>query len=61
MIYLAIFYKKNPLKVKVIYEIQPNVLLKEAERQIDRSSNIISHVGFSEDWAKLNGKVIYQG
>ena len=61
MIYLAIFYKKNPLKVKVIYEIQPNVLLEETEHQLDRSSNVISHVGFSEDWAELNGKVIYQG
>ena len=59
-IYLAIFYKKNPLKVKTIYEIQPKVLLKEAEKQLDRSSNIISHVGFSENWAKKNGKIIYQ-
>ena len=60
MIYLAIFYKKNPLKIKIIYEIQPSVLLKETERQLDRSSNEISHVGFSEDWAKLNSKIVYQ-
>lgn len=59
-IYLAIFYKKNPLKLKVIYEIQPNVLLKETERQLDKSSNEISHVGFSEDWTKQNSKVVYQ-
>ena len=59
-IYLAIFYKKNPLKVKVIYEIKPKVLLKEAEKQLDRSSNVISHVGFSENWAKLNSKIVYQ-
>lgn len=60
MIYLAIFYKKNPLKIKIIYEIQPSVLLKEAERQLNRSSNKISHVGFSENWAKLNSKIAYQ-
>jgi len=60
MIYLAIFYKKNPLKIKIIYEIQPSILLKETERQLDRSSNVISHVGFSEDWAKSNSEVIYQ-
>ena len=58
-IYFAIFYKNNPLTVKVIYEIEPNVLLEEAERQLDSSSNIISHVGFSEDWARRNGKVVY--
>lgn len=59
-IYLAIFCKKNSLKVKIIYEIKPKLLLKEAEKQLDRSSNVISHVGFSENWAKENGKVIYQ-
>lgn len=59
-IYLAIFYKKKPLKVKIIYEIEPKILLKEAGKQLDRSSNVISHVGFSEDWAKQNSKIIYQ-
>lgn len=59
-IYLAIFYKKNPLKVKVIYEIKPKVLLRETKEQLDRSSNVISHVGFSENWAKQNGKIIYR-
>lgn len=59
-IYLAIFYKKNPLKIKVIYKIEPEVLLRETERQLDRSSNDISHVGFSENWAQLNGRVVFQ-
>jgi len=47
-IYLAVFYKEIPLKIKVIYEIEPEILSNEAERQLDRSSNNISHVGFSE-------------
>lgn len=59
-IYLAIFYKVNPLKVKIIYEIKPNVLLKEAENQLNRSGNAISHIGFSENWTKQNGKIVYQ-
>lgn len=59
-IYLAIFYKKKPLTVKVIYEIQPAVLLQETERQLDRSSNEISHVGFSEDWARTHGSIVYK-
>ncbi len=58
-IYLAIFYKKKPLTVKIIYEIQPAVLLQETDRQLNRSSNQISHVGFSEDWARTHGKVVY--
>ena len=60
MIYFAIFYKENPLKIKIIYEITPDVLLKETERQLDRSSNAISHVGFSENWANQNSKIIYE-
>lgn len=60
MIYLAIFYKKDPLKIKIIYEIQPSVLLEETECQLDRSSNEISHVGFSEEWARSHGKAVYQ-
>lgn len=58
-IYFAIFYKDNPLKIKVIYEIEPNVLVEETERQLDRSSNSISHVGFNENWAKENAKIVY--
>jgi hypothetical protein len=34
-------------------------LLAETERQLDRSSNAISHVGFNENWAKKNGKIVY--
>ncbi len=51
MIYLAVFYK-DTLKVKFIYEIKTEVLLEETERQLDRSRNAISHVGFSERWAE---------
>lgn len=58
-IYFAIFYKKNPLVIKIIYEIEPSILLKETERQLDRSRNAISHVGFSEEWARENSKSIY--
>ena len=61
MIYLAIFYKDDPLTAKNIYEITPQVLSKETERQLDRSSNAISHVGFSEEWAKESGKLVYHG
>ena len=58
-IYLAVFYKNAPLKAKVIYEIEPIVLENETVRQLERSRNIISHVGFSGNWAKQNRKVVY--
>lgn len=60
MIYFAIFFKDNPLTVKVIYEIEPETMVAETERQLDRSSNAISHVGFTEGWAKENARVVYQ-
>ncbi|GHT26649.1 hypothetical protein FACS18942_04490 [Planctomycetales bacterium] len=59
-IYFAVFYEAEQTKCKVIYEIEPEVLLAETERQLDRSSNAISHVGFTENWAKENGKIVYQ-
>lgn len=59
-IYFAVFYRANQIRVKRIYEIEPDVLLKETVRQLDRSRNAISHVGFSEDWARQNGKLVYQ-
>lgn len=59
-IYLAVFFKKDPLKVKVIYELEPDTVLIETELKLDRSSNKISHVGFSETWAKAHGRVVYE-
>jgi hypothetical protein len=59
MIFFAVFYELEQTKVKVIYEIEPAILLEEAERQLDRSRNAISHLGFSEPWARRNGKAIY--
>jgi hypothetical protein len=59
-VYFAVFYEANQMKCKVIYEIEPQVVIEETERQLDRSRNAISHVGFSEDWASHNGRVVYQ-
>jgi len=59
-IYFAIFYKDNSLKIKVIYEIDPKVLVAEAEKQLNRSKNAISHIGINENWASEKGKLVYQ-
>jgi len=59
-VYFAVFYKANQTKCKVIYELEPNVVVEEAKRKLDRSGNVISHFGFSEDWARRNGRVVYQ-
>ena len=59
-VYLAIFYESNQTKIKVIYELSPNVVVTETERQLDRSRNAISHVGFTENWARQNGTVVHE-
>ena len=59
-IYFAVFYASDQMKCKVIYKLQPEIVVKEAKRQLDASRNAISHVGFSEDWARNNGRVVYQ-
>lgn len=60
MVYFAVFYEANQTKCKVIYAIDPNIARQEAERQLDASRNDISHVGYSENWAKKHGTIVYQ-
>ena len=59
-VYLAVFYAANQTKCKVIYELEPDDVLKETERQLDRSRNVISHVGFPEKWGRQHGRIVYQ-
>ena len=59
-IYFAVFYADNQARCKVIYELEPEVVLVETNQQLDRSRNDISHVGFSVRWAHSNGKVVYE-
>lgn len=59
-IFFGVFFEDDQTRAKVIYEIDPPVLVKETERQLDASRNAISHVGFSEMWVRRNGKVVYQ-
>jgi hypothetical protein len=56
----AVFYETEQTRCKVIYEIIPDILLAEAERQLDRSSNDISHIGFTETWAREHGTIVYR-
>jgi hypothetical protein len=58
-IYCAIFEKQNPLTVSRIYEVEPEVLLKETERQLNESTNDISHISFSTKWVIENGEKVY--
>lgn len=59
-VYFAVFFASNQTKCKVIYELDSEVVLRETVRQLDRSRNAISHVGFSQDWASRNGRVVYE-
>ena len=58
-IYCGVFDEESPLDVLVIYEVAVDVMLREAERQLDASRNEISHVGFTIKWAEQNGRVVY--
>ena len=58
-VFLAVFHKEDQLRCKSIYELDPNVMLLDAERQLDRSRNEISHVAFPESWAKDHGRLVY--
>ncbi|MCY4402454.1 MAG: hypothetical protein OXD54_07755 [Candidatus Poribacteria bacterium] len=58
-IFMIVFYASNQTKVKVIIELDPEIIASETERQLDRSQNAISHVGFSEKWARENGEIVY--
>lgn len=60
MVYFAVFYADNQTRCKVIYELDPEVVLAEAERKLDRSRNDISHIGFSTKWASQKGRVAYE-
>lgn len=59
-LYFAVFFKADQTKVKVIYELEPRVVLDETKRRLDRSKNAISHVGFTEKWARANGIIVYE-
>lgn len=59
-IYLAVFYKEDQTRVKIIHELEPGVVAKEARRQLNRSINAISHISFSETWARQNGTVVHE-
>jgi hypothetical protein len=58
-IYCAVFDEESPLDVITIYEVSVDVMLREAERQLDASRNDISHVGFTIKWAQQHGKVVH--
>lgn len=49
-----------PLDILRIYEVEPNVIKTEADRQLNNSTNKISHVSFNENFAKTHGKLIWE-
>ncbi len=59
-LYCAVFEEDNPLTVSIIYQLPIAVVLQEVERQLDASSNNISHVGLTIKWCERNGAVVYR-
>lgn len=60
-IFLAIFYASNQIKVKTIYELEPDVVEHEAIRQMNVSELEKPHVNLYESWARMHGRVVYGG
>jgi len=58
-IYCITFSDEVPLTVIDIYEIDPDVFLKEALRQLEVSKNVISHVGVVKKWVTEHGTLVY--
>lgn len=58
--FCVVFKKESPLDIKVIYKLGTGDVLAETERQLNVSTNAISHVGFTIKWAAENGEVVYQ-
>lgn len=59
-VFCAVFDAERPLTVRLIYKVAVDVVLLEAERQLDASRNDISHVGFTIKWCERNGEVVYK-
>ncbi len=59
-VFCAVFAQEHPLSVLMIHEVPVHVLLREAERQLDASRNVISHVAFAVKWVQANGTAVYE-
>jgi len=59
--YLA-FTSENtskPLDILRIYQVSTEEIEKETLRQLSKSRNDISHIGFDEEFARFHGKLIF--
>lgn len=57
-IYCVVLFKEKPLRVRAIFELEPDIAIAEIERQLDKSSNDISHTSFSISWTQSNATEI---
>lgn len=49
----------KPLDILRIYRVSPESIAEEMERQLSKSTNIISHVSFDEKFAITNGELVW--
>ena len=59
--YCAVFSGESPLEVMEMYRVATEVVLAEAERQLRRSANEISHVGLEIPWVRRVGTKVELG
>lgn len=60
--YLAYTNKdtSRPLDILRIYKLTPEAIRKEADRQLELSTNNISHISFNEAFAKKHGTLVWE-
>ena len=58
LVYCAVFYKQNPLRIKVLYKIDPHKMADLASQKIEKSVNEYAHLSFSEQEVQRLGQEI---
>jgi hypothetical protein len=58
-IYCAVFDSTNTLQVQEIWHLDIRTFLDEVIKQLEASSNDISHIGVTIKWVRQNGTQVY--
>tara|TARA_Y100000310_G_scaffold219139_1_gene220529 strand:+ start:35 stop:505 length:471 start_codon:yes stop_codon:yes gene_type:complete len=58
--YFASFNNTDGITIEEIYVVDTSIVLSEAKVKISKMSASSKHIGFSLNWVKQNGKIVYK-